>query len=173
MTVGAFGPDGWARLAQFSIHFTLAQANALLPWVRAMFVKIHRIMDELPLPSAGGAAEPVHLPAPRPNGNGHGNGHGAAGLAPADKGWMQLDHPQKIALINGLLAAIGEKGVVIQDIRRGLIDFPSWRQGQEILLCYELADGERIAHWHEPHAGFIGRRPVDETFAADAGPDAS
>ena len=44
---------------------------------------------------------------------------------------------------------------------RGLLDFPSLRDGREVYLCWQ--DGEdAIRFWHEPDAGFGGRRPLDD-----------
>ena len=43
--------------------------------------------------------------------------------------------------------------------RRGLVDFPSIRDGEEIYLCWKL-DEQRVAWWHEPDAGFAGRQPL-------------
>jgi len=58
------------------------------------------------------------------------------------------------------LTAIHELGCEIKDADRGLVDFPSRRNGEEILLCWQL--GERsCTHWHDPRAGFAGRKPVD------------
>ena len=51
-------------------------------------------------------------------------------------------------------------GNVIRDIDRGLIDFPSLRDGAEVYLCWELGE-ERITHWHDLGSGFAGRRPLD------------
>jgi Uncharacterized conserved protein (DUF2203) len=49
--------------------------------------------------------------------------------------------------------------VILRDIDRGLIDFPSVRDGQEVYLCW-LVDEDEIGFWHEPDAGFAGRRPL-------------
>ena len=35
------------------------------------------------------------------------------------------------------------------------------RDGQEIYLCWEEGE-EQIAFWHEPDAGFAGRRPLGD-----------
>ena len=41
----------------------------------------------------------------------------------------------------------------------GLVDFPALRDGEEIYLCWVVGEPE-IRHWHEPDAGFRGRRPL-------------
>jgi hypothetical protein len=50
--------------------------------------------------------------------------------------------------------------IVLRDLGRGLIDFPAMRDDEEIYLCWEEGEPE-IAFWHEPEAGFAGRRPLE------------
>jgi len=62
--------------------------------------------------------------------------------------------------LSDALAALHTFGCEIKDVERGLVDFPSRRNGEEILLCWQL--GERTcSFWHETRAGFAARRPVD------------
>jgi hypothetical protein len=71
-------------------------------------------------------------------------------------------------------------GIVLRDVERGLIDFPALRgrmtsdvrdqarldaertedAGEEVYLCWLMDDEETIGFWHEPGAGFGGRRPL-------------
>jgi hypothetical protein len=50
-------------------------------------------------------------------------------------------------------------GVELKDYRMGLIDFPCWKDGREVYLCWRLGEPE-VAHWHEVDAGFAGRRQL-------------
>jgi Uncharacterized conserved protein (DUF2203) len=50
--------------------------------------------------------------------------------------------------------------IVLRDVGRGLIDFPAVRDGREVYLCWLVDDEESIGFWHEPEAGFGGRRPL-------------
>jgi hypothetical protein len=50
--------------------------------------------------------------------------------------------------------------IVLRDVERGLIDFPAMRDGVEVYLCWLVDDEESIGFWHEPEAGFAGRRPL-------------
>jgi hypothetical protein len=52
-----------------------------------------------------------------------------------------------------------ERGIVLRDLDRGLVDFPSLRDGREIFLCWQEGEDE-VAFWHEVDAGFAGRRPL-------------
>jgi hypothetical protein len=59
--------------------------------------------------------------------------------------------------------AVGELDavdIVLRDVDRGLIDFPAMRDGVEVYLCWLVDDEESIGFWHEPEAGFAGRRPL-------------
>jgi hypothetical protein len=49
--------------------------------------------------------------------------------------------------------------IVLRDADRGLVDFPSIRDGEEVYLCW-LADEPRVEWWHEPETGFAGRQPL-------------
>ena len=59
------------------------------------------------------------------------------------------------------LARIEEWGIVVRDLDQGLCDFPSEREGRVVYLCW-LVGEERIAWWHDVHAGFAGRQPLEE-----------
>ena len=54
-----------------------------------------------------------------------------------------------------------EDGIEIRDVDRGLVDFPARHGDQVVLLCW-LEGEEGIAFFHEPSAGFGGRRPISE-----------
>ena len=51
-------------------------------------------------------------------------------------------------------------GVLVKDLDRGLVDFPTLRDGEEVLLCWRVGE-EEIAHWHGVDEGFAGRKPLD------------
>ncbi|HEX8369125.1 MAG TPA: DUF2203 domain-containing protein [Pyrinomonadaceae bacterium] len=59
-----------------------------------------------------------------------------------------------------LTLEIDNLGVQLKDYARGLIDFPSWREGRVVLLCWQLGEGDEIEWWHEVEAGFGGRQPL-------------
>jgi hypothetical protein len=61
-----------------------------------------------------------------------------------------------------LSRAVGELeavDIVLRDVEKGLIDFPSIRDGEEVYLCW-LVDEDEIGYWHRPDAGFAGRQPL-------------
>lgn len=52
-----------------------------------------------------------------------------------------------------------ESGIVVRDLRKGLIDFPALLEGREVFLCW-LKGEERIGFFHEADAGFASRKPL-------------
>ena len=121
-------------------HFTAAEANALLPTLAPLIERLRGAKEELTdeeLHAALGDAAP---------GNGGGEPGRAVGVAFLE--------------VRKLLLALGEAGVVVKDIDRGLIDFPALLEGREVFLCWELGEYE-VGFWHELDAGYPGRRPLD------------
>ena len=58
------------------------------------------------------------------------------------------------------LRELEEKGIVLRDPDRGLIDFPARHPGgRDVLLCWQLGEDD-LAWWHLPEDGFAGRRPL-------------
>lgn len=123
--------------------FSVEEANALLPTVRRTVEAIQRTYNRLLLyqSAAKRAAEGAE----------QGGGGG------------MLDGPKYVSLLIGLTSLTGElesQGVQIKDYSRGLIDFPSLRDGRVVLLCWHLGEGDRIEWWHDVEAGFAGRQPL-------------
>ena len=50
--------------------------------------------------------------------------------------------------------------MLVKDLDRGLVDFPALRDGEEVLLCWQVGEGE-VAYWHGLEEGFAGRKPLD------------
>ena len=68
--------------------------------------------------------------------------------------------------LNNLLTAfynsiddLEKSGVILKDIDKGLIDFPSKRFNEEIWLCWKEGESE-IKFWHEKNTGFLSRKPI-------------
>jgi len=55
--------------------------------------------------------------------------------------------------------AIETMGVIIKDLDSGLCDFPHFREGRIVYLCWRLGEDE-IGWWHDIESGFAGRRPI-------------
>jgi len=51
-------------------------------------------------------------------------------------------------------------GVQVKSLEEGLLDFPSERDGEPVLLCWQVGE-ERVSFWHGIDEGFAGRKPLD------------
>jgi hypothetical protein len=122
--------------------FTIDEANALLPSVRGTVSRIQKAHRSLARyrDEAKKASE-----ASDRGGGGIENG-------------VQYAH-----LLTSLTNEIGkleDLGVQLKDYERGLVDFPSLREGRVVLLCWQLGEGDQLAWWHDVDAGFAGRTPL-------------
>jgi len=54
---------------------------------------------------------------------------------------------------------IAASGAQIKSLEEGLLDFPSLRDGEVVLLCWKLGEDE-IGYWHGADEGFDGRQPL-------------
>jgi hypothetical protein len=122
--------------------FTIEEANALLPSVRESLQKIQRCRRRL-----GAFRHEAKL---------------AAESAELGGGGMEGGALYAIVLTN-FTAEISELeilGVQLKDFDRGLVDFPSLREGRVVLLCWQLGEGEEVEWWHDMDSGFAGRTPL-------------
>jgi hypothetical protein len=121
-------------------HYTVDEANALLPSVEGLLRRLREAKDEL---TDSEAHELLSDAAPT-------NGGGDAGR---QVGEAFLE-------VRRMLGTLEEAGIVVRDIDRGLIDFPAIRDGREVYLCWELGE-DAVGHWHDLEAGYGGRQPLD------------
>ena len=120
-------------------HYTVAQANAAIDWVRERIERMRVAREQLGDEDARAALTEA---AP-------GNGGGEPGTVVSE---AFIDLRDALAELQGV-------DVVLRDLDRGLIDFPALRDGREVYLCLE--DGEdEIGYWHDLEAGFGGREPL-------------
>jgi hypothetical protein len=88
--------------------------------------------------------------------------HAAAVSAELGGGGMEggSNYVRVLYELGKLTTELHEMGVQLKDYTRGLIDFPSMRDGRVVLLCWQLGEGDEIEWWHEVEDGFAGRRPL-------------
>ena len=67
---------------------------------------------------------------------------------------------QEFEKFDELIHRIQATDVLIKDINLGLLDFPAFKDGREVYLCWQYGEGD-IAFWHEVEAGYAGRQPID------------
>ncbi|WP_457642452.1 DUF2203 family protein [Persephonella sp.] len=61
--------------------------------------------------------------------------------------------------INELIDIIESFGAYVKGLDPFLVDFPSEHKGEEIYLCWQEGE-ERIEYWHRVSEGFAGRKHI-------------
>ncbi len=61
-----------------------------------------------------------------------------------------------LAAMQEVLLEFYRREILIKDLDRGLIDFPSLQQGKEVFLCWEQGEPD-VEFWHDLDAGYAGR----------------
>ncbi len=122
-------------------HFTLEEANSLLPKIIPKLLKIQDALERF-------REQQKHAKEALARGITNGKKH-------------MLKEKDALDEIGELTLNIEEMGCVIKDYKSGLIDFPAIYNGREIYLCWKLGENE-ITAWHEIDEGFIGRKPISE-----------
>ena len=61
-----------------------------------------------------------------------------------------------LVTLNAEIRQLQANGLVIKDFDRGLVDFPSLRDGREVFLCWELEEDD-IEFFHDIEDGYAGR----------------
>jgi hypothetical protein len=128
-------------------YFTVSEANATLPYLRAVLRDVTELAQEL---------RERHERLVR--------------LRPGERGGMSEAHQEEILQARDDLERGQERmqeyeeelkqiGVELKDYVTGLIDFPSLMDGREVYLCWRLDEPE-VGHWHEMQAGFAGRQKL-------------
>jgi hypothetical protein len=123
--------------------FSLEEATALLPAVRALIVEIQarkRDLDRL--------SELLERQLDRTAGNGH-----VAGEMALARRQME----ETAAGLERLMSDLQALGCELKGIEEGLADFPSLREGRVVYLCWRLGE-DAIEYWHDLDTGFAGRQ---------------
>ena len=123
-------------------HYSLEEALAALPVVTGLLERMRRARERL---TDSEAREALAEAAPS-------NGGGAPGRD-VSEGFLEL---QRVA---GRTCASSTWCSATSSA--GSWTSPRTAAGREVYLCWEEGEDE-IAYWHEPDAGFSGRRPLDD-----------
>ena len=128
--------------------YTVEEANKELPRVRRIVGQIAELSALLP--ELEDEARIAEYQSKRPTASAedrdrHQQARDAVGGA-------ELELLKAVATLNGL-------GIQLKGPLEGLIDFPSFRDGEPIELCWKLGE-ERVEHWHKIGEGFAGRKKL-------------
>lgn len=123
--------------------YTIEEANALVPEVRAVLLQV--------------AVEQARLDRAHAEMHRRLEGDGDPGaLAQAGRHEAEMTGiADGIRTLHDHLAGLG---IVLRDAEMGLVDFPAIRDGERVWLCWRLAD-PRVEHWHRTDEGYATRRP--------------
>jgi hypothetical protein len=126
-------------VTQHARHYTIDQANAALEWVGERLERLRaaraQLSDEEARAALGEAAPS--------------NGGGEPGRV-VSEAFLELQRT---------LGELQAMDVVLRDLERGLVDFPTLIEGREVYLCWEAGESE-IGYWHDMDAGYGGRQPL-------------
>jgi hypothetical protein len=121
--------------------FTHAEANDTIPVIRPKLERLKRLYSRV-----GDLRDDAR-----------------AAAAASEAGGGMTEGPRYVTMlceIGAIVNELTELGIQLKDQSRGLIDFPSLREGRVVLLCWQLGEPDEIEWWHETEAGFAGRQPI-------------
>lgn len=137
--------------------FTVEQANAMLPLIKAIASDLVALSREV----VERQQRLTALPSGRDLEDGDPYGD--------ELSQMERELDQDAATIRDYARELEELGVELKDPLTGLIDFPHEMDGRIVYLCWRLGESE-VLFWHELKAGFRGRQPLTAA-AVDDGPE--
>ena len=130
-----------------SRYFSLQEANDLVPWLKETFNRL------IPLIKKAGLGQRELLELLRETKR---NGASSSDTLISAN---QQEVNELGERLNAMLRQVTDNGIVVRDAERGLVDFPSLRDGREICLCW-IPEEDEVRFWHEIDAGFAGRQPL-------------
>ncbi len=137
-------------------HFTVGEVDALVPALERIFVDVLQLR-------AGLRALEIQLERANVR-------MSREEILESDDGSPEVRRAK--ALFRGYYEALSDElgqvrdlGGEVKDVEIGLVDFPSERLGEEIVLCWRFGE-KKVGFWHPVDGGFASRRPVDADVAA-------
>ncbi len=127
--------------------FTIEQANAMLPLVRAITSDLASL--------AGDVVERRHRHALLTAGREPKKGDPYSEELVQIEADIQRDGQRLVDYMNELK----ELGVEPKGAVEGLVDFPAEMDGRIVLLCWKLGESE-VLHWHDLEGGYAGRQSL-------------
>ena len=127
--------------------FTWDEANGLVPWLEEKFEAMAPLRAELVRQQ-----EELLSLLRRRRSNGHSSSE------------EEISETERIVShltrrLQDAVAEITQRGILVRDIGRGLVDFPALRDGDTVYLCWQRGEAS-IDWWHPTDTGFSGRQPL-------------
>ena len=122
-------------------HFTIDDANKVLPTVIKKFKNIVSLKDQVVMIQGEMETNPKYMSN--------------------FKDYVIKKQEFNTAMSNFYKAIedLENMGVMIKSLEEGLLDFPSIRFNEEVFLCWKEGETE-IKFWHGKDEGFMGRKPL-------------
>jgi hypothetical protein len=127
--------------------FTIEQANAMLPLVRAITTDLATLAKDV--------VERRHRLALLTSGRDLKQGDPYSD----ELAQMDADLERDASRLQGYVDELRELGVEPKGAVEGLVDFPCKLDGRIVLLCWKLGEPE-VLYWHAVDSGFAGRQPL-------------
>ena len=127
--------------------FRLEEANAFVPRLESLVARLQRGALHLQEEMTRFAAE---------------IGVAVAELSAEDLVRRRPGARMLIEELDGIVREIEASGAHLKDVKLGLVDFPTERNGEIIYLCWQSGEPE-VAFWHRTEDGFAGRQPLPGT----------
>lgn len=133
-------------------HFRLPDAERVLPEIEALLREALHVKHELSGAESGlqDIYRRVHM-------------LGGSRVKPEPLLALRARRDALAARLHETLDAVQALGCQVKDLDVGLIDFPTYYRGEEVLLCWKLGEPS-IRYWHGLTEGFRGRKEIDQDF---------
>jgi hypothetical protein len=131
--------------------FTVEQANATLPLVRAITADLAELAREV-------------IDRRERLSRLSGNRQQARDPYAEEVAQIEDELEKDRGRLQGYVEELRQLGVEPKNGPDGLIDFPSMLDGRLVYLCWKLGESE-VLHWHELEAGFAGRQSLAASAA--------
>ena len=138
--------------------FTVEQANAMLPLVRAIASDLAALYNDV----VERRQRLDQLPA--------GRDLDSADLYSDELIHMKDEIRRDEEKLTSYASELHDLGVDPKSAAAGLVDFPTLVDGRPAYLCWKLGESE-VCHWHDLDAGFSGRQRLTAGTAIGGGDD--
>jgi hypothetical protein len=135
-------------------YFTVEQANAMLPLVRAIVKDLAELSRDV-IDRRDRLAQLLS-----------GRNAQSADIYSEELTQVEQEIDKDSRRLRDYVEELLKLGVEPKNGPEGLVDFPALMDGKEVYLCWKLGEPE-VLFWHDMDAGFAGR----QSLTADAGVD--
>ncbi len=120
-------------------HYTIEEANDCRPWVAERLDRVREAMEVL---EQDGVRDLIDE-----------GGQLSGGSYPG------REAAKATLIVSAIVAELQDADVIVHDAEKGLVDFPSIMNGNEVYLCWQ-DDEDEVSWWHSLDSGFTGRHPI-------------